>query len=126
MHNEENIAAMFITSIGLQEYHNLAVNSLQNLDYHFPSPRIEYKEFLMTNSHGFESTYETLKVDHNSSTSFNHFGQFWSKSKTDLQSNIPTLNNIEFEMESSSCCDSSLTRVGTNFESNHKYSFDPE
>ena len=44
VHNEENIAAMCITSIGLQEDHNLAVNSLQNLDYHFPPPWIEYKE----------------------------------------------------------------------------------
>ena len=98
MHNEENIAAMCITSIGLQEDHNLAVNSLQNLDYHFPPPGIEYKECLTTNSHGFESTSETLKVHHNSCTSFNHFGQFWSKSETDLQSNLPTLDNIEFEM----------------------------
>ena len=125
MHNEENIAAMCITSIGLQKDHNLAVNSLQNLDYHFPPPGVEYKECLTINSHGFESTSETLKVDHNSCTSFNHFDQFWSKSKTYLQSNLPPLDNIKFEMESSSCCDSYFTRVGTNFESDHKFSFDP-
>ena len=115
---------MCIKSIGLQEDHNLAVNLFQNLDYNFPPPRIEYKECLTINYHGFESTSETLKVDHNSSTSFNHFGQFWSKFETDLQSNLPTLDNIEFEMESSSCRNSSFTRVGTNVESDHKSSFD--
>ena len=59
MYNEGKIAAIYTKSIGLQENQNLAVNSLQNIDFHFPPPRIEYEECLISNSHSFESTSKT-------------------------------------------------------------------
>ena len=62
MHDKGKIATIHTKTIGLQENHNLAVNSFQNLDCHFPPPKIEYKEFLMTNSYCFESTSEVTKI----------------------------------------------------------------
>ena len=42
--NEEKIIAIHTTFISPQENHNIAIISLQNIDYYFPSPVIEYKE----------------------------------------------------------------------------------
>ena len=57
---------------------------------------------------------ETLDADYNS---FSHFDQPYSKSDTNLLSNVPTIGNIELEIGSSPCHDSSFTRVETCLES---------
>ena len=50
MHDKGKIATIHTKTIGLQENHNLAINSFQNLDCHFPPLEIEYKECLTKNS----------------------------------------------------------------------------
>ena len=101
---------MYTTLIGSLENQNLAINSL-HLDYNYPPLEIEYKECLKKNSHYFESTYEALEVENNSSTFdllvegrtfFNHFDQSCNKYEDDLQIIDPTLSTINLKMESSS------------------------
>ena len=135
MHSEENVAAIYTTLIGSHENQNLAINSW-HLEYNYPPPKFEYKEFLTLNSHCFEITFEARRLANNSSyfdlldkihTSFNHSNKPSYESEFVLQTIDPTLDIINLRIEASSFRSLVFDRDDTCLESDlldHKFIYD--